>query len=423
MPAPTRPPILSNDVEPEESAEEEGPLFAYLPPDDRLWRHPSEMRGSATGSTSPVGAVATLDRPLVRTWTIALLAGMVGALVASGVSAALGGFDAPRTTVLAPVTRVITPNTLASASGPQFWLAANKVASSVASITESSPSGQRTGSGVVYAVDQRRVYLLTDAGLVPQGARLQVTFSDGNPMRGYLMQSDPKSGLALLYVLDTGVEPPLLGSVGSLHEAEQVMTVGARTDGAPPVVGSVSSMDRTVVDSTSSIALSGMVALGMTVPADDAGGAVVDQWGVIVGIATSTSSGNPSDAAVTFMVPMDAARHVASQMMVPTPVTHPWLGVLESTDLASANAAGLGLLGGAQLVALAPGSPLADAHLKANDVVVGLDGTPITSSGDLTARLAQCTPGSLATVSYRHAGRPETVTVRVAEQPTDVNQP
>lgn len=424
MPARDGAPIVSRGVEPDESPDEDRPLFTYLPPDDRLWRHPSELREHPTGP-HPVLLAPSARPGLARTWTVALLAGVVGALVASGVGVVAGGFDGRTITVLAPDTRVLTPNTLASiplASAPGWPALVDAVSYSVASVSVDSPGGAHTGSGVVYEVAGNRTYLITDAGLVDQASSVDVTFNGSSPERASLVSSDPKTGLAVLWVHGTTRAAPQIGTVGQIHEAEQVVAVGARAAyTAAAVPGSVSSLDRTVADPTTATSLSGLLALSVSLPQADAGGAVIDQQGMVVGIATSTTSSNPEDSGLAFAVPIDVAEHVAAQMLASKPVTHPWLGVVESADLDSASASRMGINGGAELISIASGSPLAQAHLRAQDVVTSLDGQAVTSSGQLTALLDRCAPGAFATLGYRHGGHSATASLRIAEQPTKIN--
>jgi S1-C subfamily serine protease len=423
MPAPIDPPIVSNGVEPDESPDEDRPLFSYLPPDDRLWRHPSEVQSHPTGPT-PVTTAALLRPGTARTWTVAILAGMVGALVASGVGVMAGGFDSHTTTVVAPITRVLTPNTLSAAPLPGWPSIVDAVSYSVASVSVMTPAGVQVGSGVVYTVVGKRTYLLTDAALVEQGGPINVTFNGSNASRAYLIRTDNKTGLAMLWVGGTDHSAPQMGTIGYVRQAEQVMAIGARaTNMASTVPGSVSSLDRTVVDATSSVAQAGLLALTASVPAADAGGAVVDAQGALVGIATSVHSTDPADSGLSFAVPVDIVQHVAAQMLSSKTVTHPWLGVLESSDLDSATAQRMGVGGGAQLTGVAANSPLATASVQSQDVVVSLNGQAVTSSGSLTALLDRCAPGDVATLGYRHGGSSASASVRVAEQPSDIDAP
>ncbi|MCU4185104.1 S1C family serine protease [Acidiferrimicrobium sp. IK] len=364
---------------------------------------------------------------MARTWTIALLAGVIGALVASGVGVVVGNFESRTTTVVAPEVRAMTPNTLASvplASAPGWATLVDAVSYSVASVSVDADGGPRVGSGVVYEVAGDRTYLLTDAGLVDEPGTISVTFNGSTPVRASLVNRDDKTGLAVLWVYGSSHSAPDVGTVGQVHEADQVMAIGARASYmAAAVPGSVSSLDRTVADPTTSVSLSGLLALSASVPQADAGGAVVDDKGQVVAIATSATSSNPQDDGLSFAVPIDVAQHVAAQMLAAKPVTHPWLGVVESADLDSASASRMGVSGGAELISIAPGSPLARAHLRAQDVVTSFDGQLVTSSGELTALLNRCEPGAVATVGYREGTKSGTASVRIAEQPADIGSP
>ncbi|HEY2557918.1 MAG TPA: hypothetical protein VGI08_12480, partial [Diaminobutyricibacter sp.] len=108
----------SKPVEPDDGMDEETPSTPLLPPDDRLWRHPSEMHsagssrsggagnfgsapssGSASGPTSgPAsgsahGTLGIHGLGHRRVWAVAVVAGLVGALTVSGVGMVTGIFE------------------------------------------------------------------------------------------------------------------------------------------------------------------------------------------------------------------------------------------------------------------------------------------------------------------------------------------
>src|ERR1700737_1526362 len=97
------PPVISMDVDPDEGSEDDGPVFAWLPPDDRLWRHPSELQNNPLPDRRGASVLRDLEH---RVWAMALLAGAIGALLASGAAVIAGSFDRT-TTVVRPVERVV----------------------------------------------------------------------------------------------------------------------------------------------------------------------------------------------------------------------------------------------------------------------------------------------------------------------------
>src|SRR5262249_43547692 len=75
----------------DDESDDDAPDFGVpLPPDDRLWRHPSEL-GPVAGTT----AIAADEDARKRTnaWGVAVVAGLVGAALSLGVVAMAGGFS------------------------------------------------------------------------------------------------------------------------------------------------------------------------------------------------------------------------------------------------------------------------------------------------------------------------------------------
>ena len=68
--------------------------FAFrqpLPPEDRVWRHPSELSGGLTGHA--VGPIAAADTSGAHTWAVAVVAGLIGSALSLGFVAASGGLS------------------------------------------------------------------------------------------------------------------------------------------------------------------------------------------------------------------------------------------------------------------------------------------------------------------------------------------
>ena len=120
--------------EPDDIADDEPPVRPLLPPDDRVWRHPTEI--GAVPPTAPIGPTAAPpvappdphDRR--STWTVPLLSGLIGAVLTFGLVAITGGLDAER-----PVERelVVTERELAP-----FMLAEEPPAGTVVGIAENT---------------------------------------------------------------------------------------------------------------------------------------------------------------------------------------------------------------------------------------------------------------------------------------------
>jgi putative serine protease PepD len=407
-------------VEFDESQEDEGPLFAWLPPEDRLWRHPSEMGGADRGGPTPSGSTATIARP--RVWSLALVAGLAGAMLASGLFMATGTFER-RTTVLDPV---VTPNTVAlavqsPAPAADDWASIDdQVAASIVSIQVTSDRGVETGSGILYGSDRRSSYVLTAGDLVTPGGPVAIamSFDDGSTQSATLVGSDPVTGIAVLAATGTHHTFPAFGSVSDVEVAEPVLAIGARAaTGSPVSTGVVSGVDEAVTTAEGD-SMSDMLAVsGLSIPDSSDGGALVDEGGEVIGIDTVVTSADPAGAGVSYAVPIDMAQHVARQLLAGRTPTHPWVGVADATDLSSVTARQLGVAGGCEVGTVEADSPAAVAGIRPNDIITAIGDRPVASSGALVTWLAEAVPDRSTSVSYVRDGVKATVRMTVAEQP------
>jgi putative serine protease PepD len=415
---------VSVGVEPDEGSEDDGPLLPWISPDDRLWRHPSEMGSSrarppATHRGGRSGGV--------RLWSVAVAAGVVGAVLASGVGIATGSF-VHRTTVLSPVTRLLAPSSMpvttgvtsSTATAPNWPAIADDVAPSVVTITASGPAGEQVGSGVLYTSIGDKAYILT-AGSLIGGDQLKVTFDDSEVQAARIVGIDHQTGLGLISVPGGKRDFPPFASETSLQVAQPVMGIGARAaTGAPNVsTGSISALD-VAVDTGDESTMENLIGISSSEPVADLGAALVDPQGAVFGIEASVDTPDATQAGQTFAVPYDVADHVARQMLAGVNVTHPWLGVVNAKDPSSATASQLSLAGGSQVTQVSPGSPAERAGLRPSDIITAFDGHPVASTGALTSLVCDSTPGQPATVTYIHQGQTRSATVTLEDTPSDV---
>jgi len=350
---------------------------------------------------------------------VAVVAGLIGALLASSVGMATGAFG-HRTTVLSPV-KVITPSTVALAdasSSPADWPSiANTLAPSVVAISVNGQRGPVNGSGVVYVDSSNRTFVLTDEDLFDGSGSIRVRFNDGGVDTGHLLRVDATTGLAVLWVAGSGRAVPYFGSVSNVRIADTVLALGAGpAQGGAVAPSTVSGLDWPVnlQDGSSRIGMMALTAASM--PPQTAGGPLVDRQGTIVGITSPSISTDPDQHGFAYAIPIDVAEHVASDILSGRSPTHPWLGLNNMVDLTPGAARALGLPGGVQVATIARGGPAAAAGVATGDIVTTLDGHPVTSTGALTAVLSHCEPGKTVTLTYLHKGKPVTVTFSVAEQ-------
>ena len=123
-------------------------------------------------------------------------------------------------------------------------------------------------------------------------------------------------------------------------------------------------------------------------------------------------------------MPANLAREVMRQIEQHGRVIRGWLGVaVQDVTPAMATALGLPSAGGALLGDVTAGAPAAQAGLQRGDVVVELDGKPVSDSRDLRMRVSEDGPGKRVTVIVIRGGARRSVTVNLCEVPSEEQKP
>ena len=415
---------------PGDEPEDEGPAAPWLPPDDRLWRHPSEVRSNpATRRESPMSSAARRVRQVdARMWVVSVSSGVIGALVSASILLAAGALSTP---AAVPTTlnrdSTATLGLKAGPSPPNVTAVLDMVEPSVVGVSVNGAQGDETGSGVIVSTSGGECYVLTDNALFSEaGPNNQISVASywGAQQTGHLVGTDASAGLAVVRVGPLPYTTTAdLGSVADIQTGEEVFSVGSLSvagasngsNFAPGYINDDSSYLQPV--NGASNAMFSMLVANMALAPTEFGGALVDSTGEVLGI-TSPVPGQLGQSGLTFVTPIDTAMaDVASMIKNGPAVAHPWLGILQATDISGPGAQKIGLAGAVQVDTVASGSPAAAAGIADNDVVTALDGRPVSSVGALIAWLANATPGQVTSVQWLHNGHPRKANVTLGKQP------
>jgi putative serine protease PepD len=410
--------------------DEEGPSTPWLPPEDRLWRHPSEVRAHPTGrDAGGPPAVARLVRaPNATTWLVGLASGCLGALITAGILLASGTVPTNNQPVTS-IKQVAPPATARTSATATLTSVLDQVDPSVVGITVNGPQGEQTGSGVIVTTSGEDSFILTDSVLFAgPGPANQVRVDTywGTVANARVVGLDQAQGIALLKAAllpVKNVATPNLGSVANVQDGEEVICVGslsmAGSNGGPNfTVGYMSDVsDYVQPENGAADGMFSMLAADMNVSAWAYGGALVDTNGNVLGVVVEVP-GQSSQAGLTYLAPIDTAMADATAMMKDgQPVAHAWLGILGATDLSGTGAQHLGLSGAVEVESVAAGSPAAKAGIADNDVVTSLNGRSVGSVGTLIEWMAGAKPGEVVNVGWRAGGSKWSKNITLGTQP------
>jgi S1-C subfamily serine protease len=143
----------------------------------------------------------------------------------------------------------------------------------------------------------------------------------------------------------------------------------------------------------------------------------VDSSGQLLGI-TNPAPGQTNQAGLVYVTPIDTAMADVTWMIKNGHgVSHPWLGVLQATDVAGPGAQRFGVPGAVQVDTVASGSPAARVGIADNDVITSVAGHNVSSVGALIAWMATAKPGQVMSIAWVHDGHRRKANVTLGMQP------
>jgi len=391
------------------------PGSPLLPPDDRIWRHPSEVGGHGPPRVDVAG---TTLPPRRRWWPAGVAAWLLAGATAGALLASLSGVGRAARTVSVPaVELVVAPGSMGPMTAPPEVVVsiADHLRAVVVKVRADGIGGPGEGTGVVFRSDG---HILTNHRVVRGARGVTVVTADGAHLAGSVVGSDAETDIAVVK-LDTaidGLATAVIGSASTLRIGQMALALGASRDGGRPTmtVGVVRAVGMDVISPGRS-PLTEMIQTDLPVTVASSGGPLVDAAGAVIGITTDLAGSTPETGRAGYATPIDVARDVAVQLITTGRVARSWLGI-EGEDLDTLTANSLGLSGGARVKAVTADSPASRAGLAAGEVVTSLDGRPVRSLSGLKTLLRSHQPGRVVSLSVLGAAGPRSVRVRLAER-------
>ncbi|HUM09474.1 MAG TPA: trypsin-like peptidase domain-containing protein [Myxococcaceae bacterium] len=283
------------------------------------------------------------------------------------------------------------------------------------------PSGgpqKGIGSGFIISPDG---YVLTAAHVVDDAVSLTVTLLDNRgwpeEVSATLVGSDALTDCALLKLETNRRLPSLsLGSAEDVEIADWVVVIGSPYGLERSVsVGVVSAKGRTDIIPGSRTSFVDFIQTDAAINPGNSGGPVLGIDGKVVGIANAV---NTSGQGIGFAIPVDVARAVVDELRLHGRVRRGWLG-LSVVDLTPEIAKSFGRpsYSGVMVSDVVADSPAQRAGLRAGDIILEVNRTPVQRAQALRWKVAQAGPGSPLRVRVTRAGHPVLVAITPISMP------
>ena len=258
------------------------------------------------------------------------------------------------------------------------------------------------GSGVVITPDG---FMLTSAHVIERtDGSGQASFVDGRELGFDVVGSDPLSDLAVLRLDARDLPPAELGDAEHLRVGQLVVAIGNPNGFAGSVTaGVVSALGRSLpVRSRRQFRLvENVIQTDAALNPGNSGGALADGRGSVVGINTAVAG-----VGLGLAVPIDSTtRRIIGALMSEGRFRRAYIGIAGgSRPLPPRLAARLRRESAVEIVEVAEGSPAAQAGLRAEDLIVALDGVVVEGVDDLQRLMAGELIGSTATATVVRNG-------------------
>ncbi|MDX6412142.1 MAG: hypothetical protein QOE91_1658 [Gaiellaceae bacterium] len=237
------------------------------------------------------------------------------------------------------------------------------------------------GSGVVITPDG---FTLTSAHVIARTeGKGRASFVDGRELEFEVVGSDPLSDLAVLRVDARDLVPAELGDAERLRVGQLVVAIGNPHGFTGSVTaGVVSALGRSLPTRSGANVrvVDNVIQTDAALNPGNSGGALADGRGRVVGINTAVAG-----VGLGLAVPINAAtRRILGALMAEGRFRRAYLGIAGGPrPLPPRLARELGRKSGVEIAQVVEGGPADLAGMRAEDLIVELEGTPIEGMDDL----------------------------------------
>jgi serine protease Do len=265
------------------------------------------------------------------------------------------------------------------------------------------------GSGFII---DKEGFIVTNNHVVEGADQIKVRLANDKEYEATVVGRDPKTDLALIKIegakdlvplpvgdSDTQAVGTWVVAIGSPFGLEQTVTAGI-VSAKGRIIGSGPYDDFIQTDAS--------------INPGNSGGPLVNMNGEVIGINTAIVA---SGQGIGFAIPINMAKDIIAQLKSKGEVTRGWMGV-GIQDLTPELAEYYKVKGetGVLVTQIFEGDPADKAGIKANDIITAVNGEPVTSSRELSRRIAALGVGQKAEITIMRDGREKTVTVETAKR-------
>jgi Do/DeqQ family serine protease len=290
------------------------------------------------------------------------------------------------------------------------------------------PTRVERGQGSGFIIRQDGV-ILTNAHVVSGVDRVTVTLTNGKQLQGRVMGADPLTDVAVVKVDSANLPTVRVGNSDQLKPGEWAIAIGNPLGLDNTVtVGIISATGRSSAAVRVPDKRVSFIQTDAAINPGNSGGPLLNQRGEVIGMNSAIIGGAQG---LGFAIPINTAQRIADRLITTGKVDHPYLGInmvaltpeIKQQINRDPNS-GLKVQDdrGVLIAQVMPNSPAARAGIRAGDVILRVNGQPVTKAEEVQRAVEVSSIGGTLQVELRRGGQVVTIAVRPGAFPTQAAQ-
>ena len=266
---------------------------------------------------------------------------------------------------------------------------------------------QSQGSGFIFGDG----LVMTNAHVVNGSEKLIVGLSNGAKYKGKLIGQDLLTDLAVIELEGKGPWPKAkLGDSTKIEVGDWAIAVGNPFGLENTVtLGIISNLNRNVSQLGIYDKKFELIQTDAAINPGNSGGPLLNSEGEVIGINTLIRSG--PGAGLSFAIPINKAKNIASQLIKNGKVIHPMIGVnLIDENYFDTNKRSV------KVGYVVPNSPAARSGILINDIILKVDKKVINNSSDVINAISNSGINKLINITLKRKNK----IIKLKVQPTDI---
>ena len=291
----------------------------------------------------------------------------------------------------------------------------------------------RQGQGSGFVIDSRG-YIMTNSHVVANAQKIIVTMAKGKKIQATLVGRDPRSDLAVIKISPGDVvRVARLGDSDSVRPGQKAIAIGNPFGLSQTLTtGIVSALNRSIRTEDGN-QIDDLIQTDAAINPGNSGGPLLNSNGDVIAINTAIFSLSGGYQGIGFAIPINLAKHIATQLITSGKVARAWLGISGISITPSlSEGLNLGVEEGVLVAQVVRGSPAYQARLKGGnrevaiggirlrlggDIITAIDEKSISDMEQLVRLLSKMRVGQTLTLHILRDGLPREINVLLAESP------